>query len=76
MVLKNDWSNKALEKQMNSMEEELKSLAVVITTQAVQSNRLDNMEVHIASLDRRVEDLRRGNGFVQGHRGVDGEYSG
>lgn len=77
MVLKNDWSNKALERRLDQMSEELKGLAVVITTQAVQTNRLDNMDVHIASLDRRVEDLRRGNGYVRGSRsGIDGEYSG
>jgi len=25
-------------------------------------------------LDKRLEDLRRGNGFIRGHKGLDGEY--
>jgi hypothetical protein len=45
----------------------LEKLAEVITLQAVQSERLNQM-------DRRIEDLRHGRGFVQ--RDVDGLWSG
>ena len=65
-----------LAEEVKEMKEELKELTEVIKIQAVQNNRLDNMESHLASIDRRVEDLRRGNGFVKGRGGIDGEYDG
>ena len=65
----------SLGKEVKEMKEKLEKLAEVITTQAVQSNRLDNMESHLASMDKRLEDLRRGDGWVHGRRGIDGEYS-
>jgi hypothetical protein len=74
MLIRNDSNNKDLKEDFVIMREELKKLATVITVQAVQTNRLDNMDVHVASLERRVEDLRRGNGFVKGREGVDREY--
>ena len=43
--------------------EEIKKLGEIITRQAVQGQRLDDM-------DRRIEDLRHGRGFVQ--RDIDG----
>jgi hypothetical protein len=74
MVLKNDWSNQALKDQLLGMEEELKQLAKVITEKAVQSTRIDNLVSQVTMLQRNVEDLRRGNGFVRGQRGIDHEY--
>jgi len=74
MVLKNGWDNKALEKRMTEMQEELKKLAKVIIEQAVQTTRIDNLSSQVAQIDRRVEDLRRGNGFVRGRSGTDGEH--
>ena len=64
LVLRNDWSNKSLEARMQGIQVELKKLAEVITMQAVQTNRIDNLETHLNSIERRVEDLRRGNGLV------------
>lgn len=76
MVLRNGWSAVALEKQLHSMEEELKKLAEVITNQAVHTNRLDNQGAQIAVLQKEVSDLRRGEGWITNRRGgVDGEYS-
>ena len=49
---------------MQGIQVELKKLAEVITMQAVQTNRIDNLETHLNSIERRVEDLRRGNGLV------------
>lgn len=63
-----------LGEEVREMKEELRGLSKVITEQAVQSNRLDNMDDHLASLDKRIEDLRRGDGWVHGRRGIDGEY--
>jgi hypothetical protein len=53
---------------------ELKKLTDVITMQAVQTTRIDNLSSLLASVEKRVEDLRHGNGYVTGRRTVDGEY--
>lgn len=63
-----------LGEEVREMREELRKLAQVITEQAIQNTRLNNMDVHLASLDKRIEDLRRGDGWVHGRRGIDGEY--
>ena len=77
MVLRNNWSTKALEKQMTGMSKELQKLAEVVTMQAVQTTRIDNLTDLVTMLQRNVEDLRRGNGFVRGRRsGIEGEYDG
>ena len=59
---------------MNGMQQELKQLANVVTTQAVQTTRIDSLSASYTLLHRTVEDLRRGNGFVRGRSGIDGEY--
>ena len=75
MVLRNDWSNKSLAKEIAGIQIELQQLATVITGQAVQTTRIDNLHTQVASLERRVEDLRRGSGYVTRNRSsIDGEY--
>lgn len=72
MVIRNDAGNKNLKEEVLEMKEELKSLAQVITMQAVQTTRLDNLSGLLSSVEKRVEDLRRGNGYVQ--KELDREY--
>ncbi len=74
LVLRNDWSNQALKEEMRNMQQEVKKLAEVVTIQAVQTARLDHLFSQVASIERRVEDLRRGNGYIQNRNSVDGEY--
>jgi cell division protein FtsB len=74
MVLRNDWSTKALKAELEAMQDQLKKLAEVITIQAVQTTRIDNLASQVTQMDRRVEDLRRGNGYITGRTSVDGEY--
>jgi hypothetical protein len=74
MVLRNGWIATSLEKQLVAMEQELKKLAEVIIAQAVQANRLDNQGSQLATLQREVSDLRRGEGWIKGQRGIDREY--
>jgi hypothetical protein len=64
MVLRNDWSTQNLKEQIVGMQAELRKLAEVVIQQAIQSTRLDHVEEHIAQIDRRVEDLRRGRGRI------------
>ena len=74
MVLRNDWSNKALKTELIEMQLELKKLAEVITTQAVQTTRIDNLYTQVTMLQQTIEALRRGNGFIRGRASTDGEY--
>jgi hypothetical protein len=74
MVIRNDSSNKALKEQMASMQLEIKGLSGVVTQMAVQTVRMDGVSERMNILDRRVEDLRSGKGFIQGPRGVDHEW--
>jgi hypothetical protein len=64
MVLRSDWSTQNLKEQIVGMQAELRKLAEVVIQQAIQSTRLDHLDEHIAQIDRRVEDLRRGRGRV------------
>lgn len=64
----------ALREDVKGMKEELKGLAEVITVQAVQSTRLDHMYSQLLSVEKRVEDMRRGKGYVRERATVDGEY--
>ena len=75
MVLRNDWSTRALKEQMEGMQAELKKLAEVITMQAVQTTRIDNLNSQMTTVQRELSDLRRGNGWILRGRGdVEGEY--
>lgn len=76
MILRNDWSNKAMGEKVTGMQAELQKLAQVVTMQAVQTNQITNLTERITMLQRNYEDLRRGIGWAQGHKGVDGEYVG
>lgn len=76
MVLRNSWNTQDMKEDMKGMAEDLKKLTEVIVTQAVQTTRLDNQGTQIATLQKEVSDLRRGDGFIRRHKGVDGEYSG
>lgn len=65
-----------LSAEVEDMKIELSKLALVITTQAVQTTRLDNLLSQMTSIERRVEDMRRGAGYVKSRRELDGEYEG
>ena len=64
--------------KVDEMKEELKELSKVITEQAVQNQRLVEQSRRMTMLEQRVEDLRRGRGYVterdQKRPIVDGEY--
>lgn len=79
MVVRADVMTKALRQEVKAMQEEVKQLSNVITTQAVHSERMDNMSKRVTMLHSLVEDLRRGRGYVserdQKRTAVDGEYS-
>ena len=77
VIIRNDENNKNLKLEMHVMQEQLKKLADVVTQLAVQTVRIDNIGTQYTMLQRTVEDLRRGTGWVASpaRASVDGEYS-
>lgn len=53
-----------MQKEITELKEVAKSLAVIITAQAVQTVRQDSQGERLNILDKRVEDLRHGEGFI------------
>lgn len=74
MVIRTDFSSKTLKEQVEAIQKELKGLATIITTLAVQDERLNNQARRIDLIDQKIEGLRRGEGFVAGSRGLEKEY--
>ena len=74
MVIRNDGSNQNLREDVKGIEKELKKLSEVITGQAVQTTRIDNLAAQVTMLYRNLEELRHGNGFVKGSSGIDREF--
>ncbi len=68
MVLRNEWSTKDLKEDLESMDEELKKLAQVITQIAVQDIRIDNLTSLLVNLQHELSDLRRGDGWIEHKR--------
>lgn len=63
-----------LQKDVSAMQIELKKMGDILTKMAVTESRLDNTDARLTIIERDVRDLRRGEGFIRGHRGIDGEY--
>ena len=57
---------KMLARDMQLQSKKIEKLETVITAQAVQTQRIDD-------LDRRIEELRHGRGFIE--RDIDGLYT-
>ena len=75
MVLRSAWTGKGLKDEMAGLKKQMEKLAEVITMQAVQTTKIENINTQLVMLQRNVEDLRRGDNWITGHRkGVDGEY--
>jgi prefoldin subunit 5 len=75
LVVRHDESTKYLKTEMQGMQHQLQKLSEVITQMAVQTIRVDNLNNQVTMLQKTVEELRRGTGFVRGTRtAVDGEY--
>lgn len=71
MVVRNDARTDILREQIEGMTKELKKLADVVTLQAVQTERIQNLSARVTMLQRNIEDLRRGDGYIRPH--IEGE---
>lgn len=53
-----------MQKEITELKEVAKSLTVIITQQAVATVRMDSQGERLNILDKRIEDLRRGEGII------------
>jgi len=53
-----------MQKEITELKEVAKSMMVVITQQAVASVRADLQGERMNSMEKKIEDLRHGNGFI------------
>ncbi len=49
---------------LSEMKAEIKALASVVTQQAVQNNRLSNVEQQVLMLQKQIDELRHGEGWI------------
>lgn len=49
---------------LNELKIEVKSLATIMTKQALQDERITNMTTRLNMVDKNIDELRHGNGFV------------
>jgi septal ring factor EnvC (AmiA/AmiB activator) len=61
-------------KTMSALQEDIKALNKVVTLVAVQNQRQDASEKRIDRLEQTIDELRRGNGWIGGPKGIDKEY--
>ena len=62
-------SIKTMQREIKDLKEVSKDLAKIVTTQAVQNNRLDTAAERLNMMDKKIEDLRRGEGLITAHLG-------
>jgi len=60
--------------EISELKSEVSQVGQVLTKLAVQSERLDHITQRQNMIDRRMDDLRRGDGYIHGPRGLDKEY--
>ena len=58
-------------KTMSALQEDIKALNKVVTLVAVQNQRQDASEKRIDRLEQTIDELRRGNGWIGGPKGID-----
>lgn len=64
-----------LQTDVGSVQAEVKKMGDILVKMAVAENRLDNTDKRLTIVEEDIRDLRRGKGFIRGHRdSVEGEY--
>ena len=59
---------------ITDLKNDVKELNKLMTAVALQSQRMDMLNERINMMDRRYDELRHGQGWVTGSRGIDKEY--
>lgn len=70
--MKNDGSN--LKREVAELKIDVKKFGAIVTDTAVMSKRLDHVEDDIHVMRKDINELRHGEGFVRGARGIDREF--
>jgi hypothetical protein len=63
-----------LQRDVGSIQSEIKKMGDILTKMAVTENRLDNTDTRLTNVERDIRDLRRGEGFIRGSAGIEHEY--
>lgn len=74
LVVRNDVATRTLKEDIHQMQQELNKLATVITTQAVQNNKIDNITERQNMQEKRLDELSRGIGWKTARPSLEGEY--
>lgn len=65
-----------IQKDVSAVQIELRKMGDILTKMAVAETRLDNTDTRLTNVERDIRELRHGDGFVRGARGIDREYVG
>lgn len=63
-----------MQEEIREMKEVAKAMSKVVTNMAVQNTRLDTAAERLNTMDKKIEDLRRGDGYIRGPKGIDRLY--
>ncbi len=63
-----------LAQRLKAVEEAIKEQSNNNTRISILEERVTNHGKMITAAQQDISDLRRGTGFIKGHRGIDGEY--
>ncbi len=74
LVIRNDQGSKDLKEEVKVIQLEIKEMTKVVTQLAVQTTRIDNLSGRMNMIDKRMDDIVRKSGWIEGRRVVDGEY--
>lgn len=64
LLIKNDHAAKVLKIEVDDIKIDIKQLSTTVVQIAVQTERMDNMSQRVNLLDKRIEDIRRGEGLI------------
>lgn len=67
VLVRMNYNGSSLKKDVDDLKKDVQRIGILITDNAVINNRLQNLE-------QDIHELRHGEGFVQGRRGIDREY--
>lgn len=60
--------------EVSGMQKEIKKLGEILITQADMRGEMRVLETRITASEQDIRELRHGDGFVKGSRGIDREY--
>lgn len=64
----------SLKSDVSAIQAEISKLGEVLIKMAVTDTRVAAADIRIANLERDLRELRHGDGFIKGYRGIDKEY--